>query len=109
MDIYYYIIEQHASSISYPICGNILRRYKFKTKGILKNARDAVRLKRLDAGELEWKRQIAACTIQLAWRKFARRKLLDKLKRTGSRVIHSWDNDMLSLKQNYVLQNIYCE
>jgi len=28
-------------------------------------ARDAVKLKRLDAGELEWKKQIAACTIQV--------------------------------------------
>lgn len=84
-------------------------RFKFKTKGILKNARDAVRLKRLDAGEQEWKRQIAACTIQLAWRKYARRKLLDKLYKASSRVINEWDSDMLSLKQDYLLKHIYCE
>ena len=40
----------------------------------MKNARDAIKLKRLDAGELEWRKQIAACTIQLAWRKYFRRK-----------------------------------
>lgn len=63
--------------------------------------------KRLDAGELEWKQQIAACTIQLAWRKYARRRLLARLQRGGSLAIHMWDPDMLALKQRRMLELIY--
>ncbi|XP_067936674.1 uncharacterized protein [Watersipora subatra] len=85
------------------------KMFKFKTKGILKNARDAVRRKRLDAGELEWKQQIAACTIQLAWRKYARRQLLARIKRTGSLAVHVWDPSMLSMKQKQLMQQIYGE
>ena len=83
--------------------------FKFKTKGLLKNARDAVRRKRLDAGELEWKQQIAACTIQLAWRKYARRRLLEKLQKNGSLAIHMWDPEMLALRQRRMLELIYGE
>lgn len=82
-------------------------RFKFKTKGILKNARDAVRKKRLDAGELEWKMQIAACTIQLAWRKYARRQLMKRINNTTNITLHMWDAEMLAMKQKYNLHRIY--
>ena len=84
-------------------------RFKFKTKGILKNARDAVRRKRLDAGELEWKQQIAACTIQLAWRKYARRQLLARVQHTGNMALRKYDPEMMQLKQRHTMQQIYSE
>ena len=82
-------------------------RFKFKTQGLMKNARDAIKLKRLDAGELEWKKQIAACTIQLAWRKYFRRKLLRALNKTNNAVMHMWDPEMLAFRQRSLVEQIY--
>ena len=81
--------------------------FKFRTQGLMKNARDAIKLKRLDAGELEWKKQIAACTIQLAWRKFFRRKLLSELNRNSNAVMHMWDPEMLASRQISLVVQIY--
>lgn len=64
-------------------------------------------MKRLDAGELEWKKQIAACTIQLAWRKFYRKKLLSNLNDTNNTVMHMWDADMLASRQRTLVEQIY--
>ena len=82
-------------------------RFKFKTQGLMKNARDAIKLKRLDAGELEWRKQIAACTIQLAWRKYFRRKLLRALNKTNNAVMHMWDPEMLAFRQRSLVEQIY--
>ena len=73
----------------------------------MKNARDAIKLKRLDAGEMEWKKQIAACTIQLAWRKYYRRKLLSSLSNTNNHVMHMWDSEMLAARQRTLVEQIY--
>ena len=75
---------------------------------MMKNAKDAIRLKRLDAGELEWKKQIAACTIQLAWRKFYRRKLLRSLIGRHN-TLHMWDPPLLSARQRSLVEEIYSE
>jgi len=75
----------------------------------MKNAKDAIKLKRLDAGELEWKKQIAACTIQLAWRKFFRKKLLASLNKSNNAVLHMWDPDVLATRQRSLVEQIYSE
>jgi len=85
------------------------KMFKFRTQGLMKNARDAIKLKRLDAGELEWKKQIAACTIQLAWRKYFRRKLLRALNKTNNAVMHMWDPEMLAFRQRSLVEHIYSE
>ncbi len=54
-------------------------RYIFKHRGIWKSAKEAIREKRLQAGEEEWQKQIAALTIQLCWRKFYRWERLDNI------------------------------
>lgn len=74
---------------------------------MLKNARDAIKLKRLDAGELEWKKQIAACTIQLAWRKYYRKKLLSSLNDSNNMVMHMWDPEVLAARQRTLVEQIY--
>ncbi|KAF6041042.1 INVS [Bugula neritina] len=85
------------------------KMFKFRTQGLMKNARDAIKLKRLDAGELEWKKQIAACTIQLAWRKYFRRKLLKALNKTNNAVMHMWDPEMLAFRQRSLVEQVYNE
>lgn len=47
-------------------------RFCERKRGLYKKAKDAIREKRLQAGEEEWTKQIAALTIQLAWRKYYR-------------------------------------
>lgn len=95
------------------------KMYKFRAKGLMKNARESVRQKRLDAGELEWRRQIAACTIQLAWRKYYRRRLLDSLNVSSAgvagsggarkRAMRMWDPAAMATKQRTVMDQIYGE
>ena len=54
------------------LCG-IAFRWKKRGKGVLNAVvTDSIHERRLDLGEEEWTRQIAALTIQLAWRKYYR-------------------------------------
>ena len=53
-----------------------------------------------------WERQIAACTIQLAWRRYYRRKLLKALG-GNKRLIHTYDPEIMALRQHLTLHKIY--
>ncbi|XP_023931035.1 inversin-like isoform X1 [Lingula anatina] len=85
------------------------KHYVFRFKGVMKSAADAIKSKRLKAGEEEWKRQIAALTIQLAWRKFYRKKLLTSLTGKSKRVLHMWDPEVVAAKQRMLMEQIYTE
>lgn len=75
----------------------------------MKKAADNIRTKRLAAGEEEWYRQIAALTIQLAWRKYYRRKLMRSLTPRSRHIMHMWDPEVIATKQRAMLRDIYCE
>ncbi|KAK3756742.1 hypothetical protein RRG08_018466 [Elysia crispata] len=68
----------------------------------------SVHKKRLRATQEEWERQIAALTIQLAWRKFFRRKLLRAL-HPNRRQLLMWDPEIVALKQQALVHYIYNE
>ncbi|XP_074644688.1 uncharacterized protein LOC141901380 [Tubulanus polymorphus] len=85
------------------------RHYLYIKKGVLKTAQDAIRNKRLEAGEEEWIRQIAALTIQLAWRKYCRKRLLKTITPNRKHVVHTWDPESVSLKQKTIVKEIYSE
>ena len=61
---------------------------------------------RLPEDELSWERQIAACRIQLAWRRHHRRKLLKDFGPI-KKYLHTWHPDFVRLKQNVMMQGIY--
>ncbi|XP_064646687.1 inversin-like [Lineus longissimus] len=85
------------------------RYYLYFKKGLMKKAADNIRTKRLAAGEEEWYRQIAALTIQLAWRKYYRRKLMRSLTPRSRHIMHMWDPEVIATKQRAMLRDIYCE
>ncbi|XP_030847433.1 inversin-like isoform X1 [Strongylocentrotus purpuratus] len=67
----------------------------------------AVQLRRLlRKDEDVWERQIAACTIQLAWRRFYRRKLLKALGGNKA-LVHTYDPEIMALRQQLTLQKVY--
>ncbi|GFO32396.1 inversin-like [Plakobranchus ocellatus] len=68
----------------------------------------SVHKKRLRATQEEWEKQIAALTIQLAWRKFFRRKLLRAL-HPNRRQLLMWDPEIVALKQQALVHYIYNE
>nr|XP_054749543.1 inversin-like [Lytechinus pictus] len=53
-----------------------------------------------------WERQIAACTIQLAWRRYYRRKLLKALGGNKA-LVHTYDPEIMALRQYLTLQKVY--
>ena len=59
-------------------------------------------------GSIEWRRELAALVIQLAWRQYIRRKLLRKsLQR--QRVLHDWTPSVLAARQRALVQKVYGE
>ncbi|XP_033107869.1 inversin-like isoform X2 [Anneissia japonica] len=64
--------------------------------------------RRLGHGEDAWERQVAACTIQLAWRRYFRKKLLKELG-GQRRMMHTWDPEVLAVRQTIALQKIYTQ
>ncbi|KAK7501505.1 hypothetical protein BaRGS_00007309 [Batillaria attramentaria] len=83
-------------------------RSKRQEKIFADSPQKAVRLRRLQATQAEWERQIAALTIQLYWRKFYRRKLLKSL-HPNRRQLQMWDPDIVALKQQALISQIYSE
>lgn len=83
-------------------------RHKRQDKIYAESATKAVRLRRLQATQAEWERQIAALTIQLHWRKFYRRKLLKSL-HPNRRQLQMWDPEIVALKQQALISQIYSE
>lgn len=75
---------------------------------LLDHTKQSVHKKRLRATQEEWERQIAALTIQLAWRKFFRRKLLRAL-HPNRRQLLMWDPEIIALKQQALVHYIYNE
>lgn len=67
-----------------------------------------IRRKRLRATQEEWETQIAALTIQLAWRKYYRKKLLSTL-HPNRRQLLMWDPEVVALKQQALVNYIYNE
>ncbi|XP_046555449.1 LOW QUALITY PROTEIN: inversin-like [Haliotis rubra] len=88
------------------------RRYRKRstklTNQFASTARGAVRRRRLRTTEEEWERQIAALTIQLAWRKFFRKKLLRQI-HPNKRQLQMWDPDVIAAKQRALVNQIYTE
>ncbi|GFR70404.1 inversin-like [Elysia marginata] len=84
------------------------RRWKRHRDMLMDCSKMSVHKKRLRATQEEWERQIAALTIQLAWRKFFRRKLLRAL-HPNRRQLLMWDPEIVALKQQALVHYIYNE
>ena len=59
-------------------------------------------------GSLQWRRELAALIIQLAWRQYLRRKLLRQSLRR-QRVLHDWTPSVLAARQRALVEKIYGE
>ena len=57
-------------------------------------------------GSREWRRELAALVIQLAWRQYQRRKLLAQALRR-QRVLHDWTPSVLAARQKALVQKVY--
>lgn len=57
------------------------------------------------SGGAAWQRQIAALTIQLAWRQYARRKL--SRRRSRDRVLHQWSPRLAFASRDTTLTILY--
>ncbi|KAK3083082.1 hypothetical protein FSP39_013452 [Pinctada imbricata] len=84
------------------------KNYKMRQVGILKVAKQSIRTMRLRAGAEEFQRAIAALTIQLAWRKYYRRKLLRQL-HPNKRQLRLWDPEVIAMKQRALVKAVYGE
>uniref|UniRef100_A0A8W8L3R3 Uncharacterized protein n=1 Tax=Magallana gigas TaxID=29159 RepID=A0A8W8L3R3_MAGGI len=84
------------------------KNYKMRQVGILKVAKQSIRTMRLRAGAEEFEKSIAALTIQLAWRKYYRRKLLRQL-HPNKRQLHMWDPEVIAMKQRALVKSVYGE
>lgn len=62
----------------------------------------------LQQGSLQWRRELAALIIQLAWRQYLRRKLLRQSLRR-QRVLHDWTPSVLAARQRALVEKIYGE
>ena len=60
----------------------------------------------LQQGSLQWRRELAALIIQLAWRQYLRRKLLRQSLRR-QRVLHDWTPSVLAARQRALVEKIY--
>ena len=59
-------------------------------------------------GSREWRRELAALIIQLAWRRHQRRRLLQRMLRQ-QRVLHDWTPSVLAARQRALVQKVYSE
>lgn len=84
------------------------RNHKMRSFAILLTAKQAVHKMRLRQGAEEFHKQIAALTIQLAWRKYIRRKLLQSL-HPNKRQLRMWDPELIAMKQRALVSQIYGE
>lgn len=57
---------------------------------------------------MEWRRELAALVIQLAWRQYMRRKLLHQTLRR-QRVLHEWTPSVLAARQRALVEKVYGE
>ncbi|RUS71221.1 hypothetical protein EGW08_021020 [Elysia chlorotica] len=96
----------HSIILSKPVYDTL--RSKRTSDMLLDCSKMSVHKKRLRATQEEWERQIAALTIQLAWRKFFRRKLLRAL-HPNRRQLLMWDPEIVALKQQALVHYIYNE
>lgn len=71
-------------------------------------AKQAVHKMRLREGTEAFNKQIAALTIQLAWRKYIRRKLLQSLN-PNKRQLRMWDPELIAMKQRALVSQVYGE
>ena len=62
----------------------------------------------IQQGSLQWRRELAALIIQLAWRQYLRRKLLRQSLRR-QRVLHDWTPSVLAARQRALVEKIYGE
>lgn len=57
-------------------------------------------------GGAEWRRELAALIIQLAWRQHVRRRLLQQsLKK--QKVLHEWTPSVLAARQRMLVEKVY--
>lgn len=75
---------------------------------IIMTAKQAVHKMRLREGTEAFNKQIAALTIQLAWRKYIRRKLLQSLN-PNKRQLRMWDPELIAMKQRALVSQVYGE
>jgi len=57
-------------------------------------------------GGVEWRRELAALIIQLAWRQYIRRRLLRQSLRR-QRVLHDWTPSVLAARQRVLVEKVY--
>ena len=60
----------------------------------------------LQRGSEEWRRELAALVIQLAWRQHLRRRLLRQSLRR-QRVLHEWTPSVLAARQRALVEKVY--
>ncbi|CAH1249146.1 INVS [Branchiostoma lanceolatum] len=97
--------KQHAATV----IQEAWRRYRAKRPDLFKYTLKAVGERRKEAAEDEWKMEVAALTIQLAWRKYFRRKLLRSLSPRQRRILHPWSPEVLAAKQRTLVEQVYGE
>ncbi|XP_071941669.1 inversin-like isoform X2 [Antedon mediterranea] len=86
----------------------VWRRHVQGNKRLIVAIEEAVERRKLGREEDTWERQVAACTIQLAWRSYFRKKILKELG-GQRRVIHTWDPEVLAMRQAIAMQKIYTQ
>ncbi|XP_070570393.1 inversin-like [Ptychodera flava] len=84
------------------------KSYLYRRQGMSKTADEVARNYRRLKGEEEYRRQVAACVIQLAWRKYYHKKLLKSLGR-NKKILHTWSPSVLAAKQRSLVEQIYSE
>ena len=62
----------------------------------------------MQRGSLEWRQELAALIIQLAWRQYQRRKILHMSIRR-QRVLHEWSPSILASRQRALADKVYGE
>ena len=57
-------------------------------------------------GSREWRRELAALMIQLAWRQYQRRKILARAL-CRQRILHDWTPGVMAARQKALVQKVY--
>ena len=57
-------------------------------------------------GSREWRRELAALVIQLAWRQHQRRQVLARALRR-QRILHDWTPSVMAARQKALVQKVY--
>ena len=57
-------------------------------------------------GSREWRRELAALVIQLAWRQYQRRQVLARALRR-QRILHDWTPSVMAARQKALVQKVY--